>query len=191
MDWTRLRGWAVTLLVMVPLWIGSSAAPVHADSIVGDTVNVDWRFPTISASIFSQNVIVPGSAFNILGVTTISIGDGVITVQNNTVGWTRSSGFNGFIFTDITEVPSFTSFNLVSIGGFPPPTDPILSFNADQLIVNFNASSANNVGSGSGQLYTFSFTTVPSSVVPEPTTLPLFGVGMMGLRLMTFWKRHR
>jgi len=189
MDSTRLRRWAVALLVIVPLWLSSSAAPVHATSIVGDTINFDYGFPTIGTSIDSLNVIVPGSVVLGSGVVTISIGDGVITVQNNSGGWAGSSGFNGFIFTDSTEVPNFTSFNLVSIGGFPPPTDPILSFNADQLIVNFNASSADNAGSGLQQLYTFSFTAGPTTVVPEPTTLLLFGTGMTGL--MASWRRRK
>ena len=74
-----------------------------------------------------------------------------------------------FAFAD---PPGFTSLDLVSItGGTPPTTDPILTWDADDLFINFNATSATNV-SGLNLTYNFDFTST-SSVVGD-TFLLLF-----------------
>jgi len=165
-----MRRWGILLIVLVCL-----SSPAFG-SIVGETINVDWKFPDIGTTYYSDNVVVPGSLFPGSGLGEINIQDGIITIENTTLGWTGSSGFNGFIFTDISGIPDFTSFDLVSITGFPPPVDPILSFNADQLIVNFNADAAANLASDFGQFYTFSFTYVP---LPGSLILLLSGLAAL------------
>lgn len=163
-------------LLLICLVIGI-AAPVYAGTIVGDTVNITWYFPTATTSFEATSVVVPTTVTTFgSGLNSVSIGDGVIVVNNGTEGWTGSSGFNGFVFTDLTKVPDFSSLVLVSATGFLPPVDPILSFNADQLSINFNASGTANLGSGVGQVYTFAYTT------PEPSSiLLLLGTGVISL----------
>ncbi len=168
----------VGVLMMVFVCLTSPAF----GSIVGETMNVDWRYPDIGTSIFSQNVVIAGSVFPGMGVGEVNVQDGQITIENQTYGWSGTSGFNGFIFTDVFgTIPAFTSLSLVSISGFPPPVDPILSFTDDQLFINFNADAASNIGEGIGQLYTFSYTYVP---LPGSVVLLLTGMAALtGLRL--------
>jgi hypothetical protein len=60
--------------------------------------------------------------------------------------------------------PGFTSLDLVSItGGTPPTTDPILTWDADDLFINFNANSDTDV-SGLNLTYNFDFTSTSSVV---------------------------
>jgi hypothetical protein len=155
------------------------AAPLQAGVIVGETINIRWLFPNEATVLTSSGDVVvadPGVEWVPgLGVGDVDVGEGFITIENLTMGWTASQGFNGFTFTDVFgTIPHFTSFSLVSIEGFPPAVDPILSFTPDVLSVNFNASNTSNLGEGTGALYTFAFTTVP-----EPTTMALLGIGLV------------
>jgi hypothetical protein len=56
--------------------------------------------------------------------------------------------------------PGFTSLTLESIAGSgsAPPVAPILSFDANDLFVNFNPTNSANTSDRSGLLYTFDFT---------------------------------
>lgn len=167
----------------------AAAAPLSASAtIIGETIVIDWYFPN-DTSVFasSGNVVVsdpgvewaPGS-----GLGDIDVGDGIITVENLTSGWSGAT-FNGFTFTDaLGTIADFTSLSLVSIGGFPPPVDPVLSFTADVLSINFNPTGSSNVGDGTGQFYTFAFSTAADVDVPAPATLPLIGLGLLALGLV-------
>jgi hypothetical protein len=155
-------------------------------SIIGDTVRIDWFWPQFGAiqNSITTTVVDPGIEWSAGSFLYIDIKDGFITIENRgapwatTSGWGGSNGFNGFVFEDYTQNPDFTSLSLVSIGGYPPPVDPILYFEENLLLVNFNASSEDNVGEGKGQLYTFAYTT---GVIPEPATMLLLGSGLLGL----------
>ncbi|MGO9175291.1 MAG: PEP-CTERM sorting domain-containing protein [Desulfobaccales bacterium] len=174
-----MRRWGILLMVLVCV-----SSPAFG-SIVGDTITEDYYFPTITTLLTSTSVVAPGTS-NFFGSLNLNFLDGTITADNPTYGWTASSGFNGIVFTDTTKVPNFNSFNLVSITGYPPTVDPILSFNADQLIVNFNAASSDNLGTNPGAFYTFSYSY--GTPVPLPPSMLLLGSGLLGL---VGWRRFR
>jgi hypothetical protein len=172
----------LAVLLMMFVCISSPAF----GSIVGDTIHVDYIFPTLGTVLASADVVVPGST-SIFGALTINIQDDTFTLDASFPEWSGSAGFNGLIFTDTTQVPNFTSFHLDSITGFPPPVDPILSFNANQLIMNFNATAVNNMGSDNGAIYNFSFADQPVPV-PVPGAAWLLGSGLLSL---AGWRRFR
>jgi len=175
-----MKRWGILVVFLVCL-------NAHAyGSIIGDTVRIDWMWPSFGSlqNSIMTTVVDPGIEWNAGSFVYIDIKDGFITIENRGAswatqsGWADSNGFNGFVFEDWTKNPNFTSFSLVSIGGYPPPVDPILFFDENLLLVNFNASSADNMGEGKGQLYTFAYTT---GAVPEPATMLLLGSGLLSL----------
>ena len=175
-----MKRWCFLLISLICL-----ASPAYGSSILGDTVKIDYSLVNAGTVILTDTGTVNPSLDWYVGNgagDVIINANGTITISNTTQGWAGEGGFNGFVFTDLTQDPNFSSLSLVSETGNLPPVDPILTFNSDQLIINFNASSANNgsVNGGMGQFYTFAFTPATTSV-PEPATMLLLGLGLMGV----------
>jgi hypothetical protein len=171
-----MKRWSLLFMALVLV-----SSPAFG-SIIGDTIQVEWNYPILANIIFTGSTTVPGSVFPGSGVSEINIADGTIIVTNTTDGW-QGALFNGFIFTDLSTVPNFTSLQLVSVTGFPPPIDPILSFDADHLSINFDATGSDNIGSGLGQVYTFSYTYGAAAPLPGSLILLLSGLAALtGLR---------
>src|SRR5438105_4935117 len=82
-------------------------------TVQGDNFEIQWFFPD-TGTVFTSNssVAVPG-LWDTHSQVLINIQDGQIIITNNTLGWQASGGFNGFVFTDTSEVPNFSSFSLV------------------------------------------------------------------------------
>lgn len=143
---------------------------LHA-SLSGDTLELNYLYPTAVSVLYSTSGTAPlnwslyGGTINFL-LTTSEIT--VSVIAPNTDAWTPAP-FNGFMVADLSESANFTSLTLVSQTGPVNPVAPQLTFDANDLYVNFTPGSAAN--SNPGQVsYTFGFTT-QASPVPEPTTI--------------------
>ena len=89
----------------------------------------------------------------------VSISAGQIVFTDYAYGY-AAGAFNGYVLTDLSEVPDFTSLTLVSVTGNALPITPGLSYTADSLAINFTPTGAANIPTESGTaVYTFDFTT--------------------------------
>lgn len=150
-------------------------------SILGDTFQIEWWYSSANQVYSSSTAMVPGSWNPGSGVSDVTIGDGFITITNDTYGWSSAS-FNGFVFTDLSQDPGFTSLSLVSVTGNIPPYSPGLSYSSNSLEINFTPNGGENTGNGAGQVYTFAFTYGNRTSVPDSSaSLGLLATGLLFL----------
>jgi hypothetical protein len=159
------------------------AISARAGSVVGDNFQVEWDFPTLGTlgtAGDSGSVTVPGTWTDPVYGDIIQISNGQIVFTTYAGGYAAGS-FNGYVLTDSSETPDFSSFTLASVTGNSLPITPGLSYTADSLDINFTPTGVQNIPSESGSaIYTFDFTT-GASVPDGGATLSLFGVAMAGL----------
>ncbi|MGD0060050.1 MAG: hypothetical protein ABSD58_11600 [Verrucomicrobiia bacterium] len=159
-------------------------------SVVGDNFQVQWDFPslgTLGTAGDSGSITVPGTWTDPVYGDVVSISAGQIVFTDYAYGYAAGS-FNGYVLTDLSEVPDFTSLTLVSVTGNALPITPGLSYTADSLAINLTPTGAANEPTVSGTaVYTFDFTTAGASVPEGSSTLMLLGMAMTGLA----WLRRR
>ncbi len=150
-------------------------------TVAGDNFEIQWFYPN-STTVYDSDpsLAVPGTWTSVNDPNiSITLSDGQIVVNVTQYPWSGGSGFNGFVFTDLSKVANFNSLALVSDPGYTGNA-PILAYTADTLSINFNATSS-NTGVVGPQTYTFAFSEAGSAVPDGSSTLMLLGMGLMAL----------
>jgi hypothetical protein len=156
------------------------AAPAVAQ-LNGQTVTAEWRYPDFNSILESHNVVVGGGVeltpADILSDDKFSIdlgNDTVLFSFNAQSNWTAVA-FNGWRFADTNgTIPKIIGYKIDSLSaGVTGLTDAALGFDDNAVWGNF--AGVNVAGNGD-------FIQLKISFVPEPGTLALLALGVLGLR---------
>ncbi len=170
--------------ILAILAVGMLAGPMAANAtLIGTNVTVDWLFPD-SATEFASDTVTVGAGAEIscpgafalcsgfvvgadidLGADTISL-----FVTSGASSW-NPTGFNGYRFSDLSIGGPWSSVSLST--NFAGLDASRFSFDGSTLLVNMQGLAANR-----GDYFTF---TLSPASVPEPGTLALLGLGLIGL----------
>ena len=178
--------WKSTLPVLFVLGCANFA---HA-GFIGREVSVEYAFPDLTTN-YPQAISTPQSflvtdpgiesVVNVEGVTTIAVDftDQSLFIQFGTIltnpRWNDAT-FSGLLFTLISGGPFSLANGIVNqgsttLGGFDASD---ISFSDTQIFLNWNGLS---YGNGTTLRIDFEF----ARDVPEPATLGLLGIGLVGV----------
>ena len=165
--------WAVVMTMKVNAFLAGLAlastigGAASAASILGDTIQEDYNFPTAGNVIETQVVTDPGSIV-VQGLNTVTYTANQIIIQDGSCGcyWTPEAQ-NGPFFTDLTK--SFTSFAVDSATNY---SDFTATLNSGVIQINW---SGHSITPGDELVLDV------SAGVPEPTTWAMMLVGFGGL----------
>ncbi len=155
-------------------------APAVQASIIGDTIRIDWLFPDSTKVIATTGMIAP-DVYSFAEGAIVAITDGQITIENMGSGWDGAL-FNGFVFTNLTNDPRFTSFSIVS-ETHPLAITPLTTFGSNFLSVNFAPTGEINSATGFNSIATFAFTTDNPTVPDHGNTALMIGLGLSAIAL--------
>jgi hypothetical protein len=161
--------------------IAASAAPAHAEIVVGDTLDVVYYYPnfgTVNGDTGNFTYTGAGQSVSSDTLTTVFLSDNQVVFVNDNpsrAGETFfSSSFNGPILYDLTNGSAFAGWGVTS--ATQPYTSAYLTNSAIGL--NFE-----------GQIYGGSVTI--SGAVPEPSTWAMMILGFAGVGFMAYRRKSK
>jgi hypothetical protein len=171
---TKLKIAAVTSLLSVT---------VHAAVLDGQTLGYDYNYPTIGAHYPATGTTpYPSSVVVGTGIEIPNIADNIASLDISDTNLLLNFGsngnfggnvpFNGFILTDVNG--TISDFNSVTINAF----STLAGFDNSRIFFDANTIRINFVGLPFG---TNDILSLDVAAVPEPTTVALLGLGLLGV----------
>jgi PEP-CTERM motif len=166
----------ILLSGLAVLFLSTAGSVATAGTILGDTVTIEYLYPD-SATLYglsATGTVTPtGVTLNLFGEVSVTVFGNDVQMIGTGGGTYSAAAFNGVSVQDITNPSAFTGFSVdaaTTIGGFNLSD---IAISGGLLYINYEGLPA-----PTGALAQVDFTS--SASVPEPGTLPLLTVGLLG-----------
>lgn len=146
---------------------------VASASIIGDSVNVSHYHPNSSSVDLDMGTqVVPTGVFDYYGLYGVTVNGDNLTYSSGANGYVWfTAAFNGPVITDMDS--TFTSAVIDASSSYAGFDASRLSFDDHHIYLNLNGLQVNG-------FLQIDFETASTSDVPEPASMALFGLGMLG-----------
>ena len=153
--------------------------------VIGDEVLVGWLYPDQDTTFWESTALTVSDAVELpdiagQGVLDLNISDSspelAFDFINESTNTFTATAFNGFFISDVSNsIADFIGVNIdgTNLAGFD--ADRIF-FNADTIYLNFTG-----IEFSSNAYIDFDIEFASTTSVPEPGTMLLFGLGLVGL----------